>query len=510
VVNTRQTEGIESPMTDLDKPNLRFGPFEVDLDTRELKKSGVRLKLGGQPLEILVALLERPGQLVSREELRQRLWSGDTFVDFGHGLSAAVNKLREALSDSVDEPRYIETLPRRGYRFIGKLAIPEAQQSAVAPAASADSGNRSPRASPGATAPDTAEAWKGTFIDEEWQATIPVKRQTLVNLWILLPLAVVLSLAIAQFWAGWPGPRSPEEKERALKLAAEHTERAGSHVPSIWRADMARTNHLEALTRVISNEDSISGPQPSPDGRKLAYMAGSNYSMEVWVCNPDGSSPKKLTNMGNTGTPRWSPDSRWLAFDSDARSGHSGIYVVAVEGGPIRRMVENQANNSVPSWSGDGKWIYFASNGAFGEPQDQVWKVSFDDGRLAQLTRQGGFSGYESLDGQTFYYAKSRYENPEIWQVPVNGGTEKRVSALLRPTTWASWALAEHGILFLSAYNEQASDLQYFTFADRSVRSLATLEKASFWLSASKDGSSIWYSELTDDQARLVFKAGLD
>jgi Tol biopolymer transport system component len=173
-------------------------------------------------------------------------------------------------------------------------------------------------------------------------------------------------------------------------------------------------------------------------------------------------------------------------------------------------MVENQGNSSVPSWSGDGRWIYFASNGAFGEPQDQVWKVSFDDGRLAQVTRQGGFSAYESADGRTLYYAKTRFENPEIWQVPVNGGTETRVSALLRPTTWASWALTEHGIFFLSAYNEQASDLQYFSFADRTVRSLSTLNKASFWLSASADGSWIWYSELTDDQAHQFFKAGLD
>src|ERR1700720_1959769 len=99
----------------------RFGPFEVDLHTQELWKFGTRLRLVGQPFEILAVLLSRPGELVTREELRNRLWPADTFVDFNHGLNAAVNKLREALSDSAENPRYVETLPRRGYRFIAAV-----------------------------------------------------------------------------------------------------------------------------------------------------------------------------------------------------------------------------------------------------------------------------------------------------------------------------------------------------------------------------------------------------
>jgi TolB-like protein/DNA-binding winged helix-turn-helix (wHTH) protein/Tfp pilus assembly protein PilF len=107
-------------------PKLRFGPFEADLHAGELRKHGLRVRLAGQPLEILSVLMERPGEVVTREELRQRLWPADTFVDFDHGLNAAVNKLREALGDSAEEPRYVETLPRRGYRFIGTLEAPSA------------------------------------------------------------------------------------------------------------------------------------------------------------------------------------------------------------------------------------------------------------------------------------------------------------------------------------------------------------------------------------------------
>jgi TolB-like protein/DNA-binding winged helix-turn-helix (wHTH) protein/tetratricopeptide (TPR) repeat protein len=103
------------------KPSLRFGPFEVDFGAGELRKHGVKLKLVGQPLEILGMLLEHRGKVVTREELRTKLWPADTFVDFDSGLNAAVNKLRVALSDSAENPKYIETLPRRGYRFIGTL-----------------------------------------------------------------------------------------------------------------------------------------------------------------------------------------------------------------------------------------------------------------------------------------------------------------------------------------------------------------------------------------------------
>jgi DNA-binding winged helix-turn-helix (wHTH) protein len=100
---------------------VRFGPYEADLQTQELWKSGIRLKLGGQPFGILTLLLGRPGELVSREELRSSLWSSETFVDFNHGLNAAMNKLRDCLNDSAEDPKYIETLPRRGYRFIASV-----------------------------------------------------------------------------------------------------------------------------------------------------------------------------------------------------------------------------------------------------------------------------------------------------------------------------------------------------------------------------------------------------
>ncbi|PYX47975.1 MAG: hypothetical protein DMG79_12890 [Acidobacteria bacterium] len=99
----------------------RFGVFEVDLSAGELRKSGVKLRLQGQPFQVLAFLLEHAGEVVTREELQQKLWPSDTFVDFDHSLNTAINKVREALGDSASNPRYVETLARRGYRFIAPV-----------------------------------------------------------------------------------------------------------------------------------------------------------------------------------------------------------------------------------------------------------------------------------------------------------------------------------------------------------------------------------------------------
>src|SRR4051794_26888761 len=96
---------------------VRFGLFEVDVPAGELRKHALRVKLQEQPFQVLVMLLDRPGEVVTRDELKRSLWPADTYVDFEGGLNRAINKLREALGDDADNPRFIETLPRRGYRF---------------------------------------------------------------------------------------------------------------------------------------------------------------------------------------------------------------------------------------------------------------------------------------------------------------------------------------------------------------------------------------------------------
>ncbi|MGH9501609.1 MAG: winged helix-turn-helix domain-containing protein [Terriglobales bacterium] len=127
---------------------IRFAVFEVDLAAGELRKHGVRIRLQEQPFQILVYLLDRAGEVVTREELRQKLWPADTFVDFDHSLNTAVNKLREALGDSASNPRYVETLARRGYRFLAPVQAAAAKLPAreFPNAPSAEAGTVTPEA----------------------------------------------------------------------------------------------------------------------------------------------------------------------------------------------------------------------------------------------------------------------------------------------------------------------------------------------------------------------------
>ena len=134
-------------MEEVKRPPIRFGIFEVDLQAGELRRQGIKVKLQQQPFEVLAMLLERPGEVVTREEIQKRLWPADTFVDFDRGLNRATNRLRESLGDEADNPRFIETLPRRGYRFIAPVAKWDESRyvaEPVSPEAAAEPSNGSP------------------------------------------------------------------------------------------------------------------------------------------------------------------------------------------------------------------------------------------------------------------------------------------------------------------------------------------------------------------------------
>ncbi len=127
-------QSIETP------PRTAFGLFEADLHTGELWKAGRRIKIQTQPFKVLATLLERPGEVVTREELQRRVWGPDTTVDFDHSIGTAINKIREALGDSADNPRFIETLARRGYRFIAPVSHPSTILTPIVGAATAGTG----------------------------------------------------------------------------------------------------------------------------------------------------------------------------------------------------------------------------------------------------------------------------------------------------------------------------------------------------------------------------------
>ena len=171
----------------------RFGAFEINLQSGELRKNGIRLRLSGQPFEVLSVLVERPGEVVTREELHSRLWPADTFVDFDHGLNNAVARIREVLDDSSDSPRYVETLPRKGYRFIAPVA--GAQPAGDLPSAPESKISAAPDTTLSAAAP-AVPVVKGRFAS--------------AGLWVLLGAAAVLVLFAVTFVLSRGGsPKAP-------------------------------------------------------------------------------------------------------------------------------------------------------------------------------------------------------------------------------------------------------------------------------------------------------------
>jgi DNA-binding winged helix-turn-helix (wHTH) protein/tetratricopeptide (TPR) repeat protein len=192
-----------------------FGSFEVDFRAGELSKQGRRIRLQDQPLHVLSALLEHPGQVVTREELRQRLWPGDTFVDFDHGLNNAINRLRDVLGDSAETPTYIETIPRRGYRFIAPV-----QTASAVPARAGSPTHEAPTAPAEATATAPVDATlslravggpvSATVAERAQLETSRIRR---VMGAVAVGLAGVLIMVLVGL-AVWPRDRQPAQAQR--------------------------------------------------------------------------------------------------------------------------------------------------------------------------------------------------------------------------------------------------------------------------------------------------------
>ena len=163
-------------------PVIRFGAYEADLRTGELRKHGLRIKLQDQPFQILAMLLERPGELVTREQIQQKLWPSDTFVDFDHSLNTAIRRLRDALSDSADNPRFIETLPRRGYRFLGQVDARGSGAQSLEVAAAAEL------------------AAQVDVVPSPTPGQLPLRRRKVLLVAVAALVCVALALAAWRFW----------------------------------------------------------------------------------------------------------------------------------------------------------------------------------------------------------------------------------------------------------------------------------------------------------------------
>jgi Tol biopolymer transport system component len=268
---------------------------------------------------------------------------------------------------------------------------------------------------------------------------------------------------------------------------------------NIWRIEVSgSTGRGSSPTKLIASTRQETGPQFSPDGKRIAFDSDRSGFNEICVCDADGANQLQLTNFGGPlvprGTARWSPDGQRIAFDSRTE-GDSDIYVINAEGGKPRRLTTERSDDVVPSWSRDGRWIYFASNRS---GTQQVWKVPAEGGEAVQVTKGGGFAAFESPDGKFVYYAK--FDASGLWRIAVEGGEEKLILDQLKPGCWGYWAVVDRGIYFVNTEAKPRPVVEFFSFATRRVTQVAVMEKdpalGNPGLAVSPDGRWILYTQM--------------
>jgi DNA-binding winged helix-turn-helix (wHTH) protein/dipeptidyl aminopeptidase/acylaminoacyl peptidase len=308
----------------------RFGPFELSAEAAELRKSGVRLKLQDQPFQVLYTLLEHPGELVSREQLRSQLWPEGTFVDFEHGLNTAIKKIRDVLNDDPDTPRYIETIPRKGYRFIAPLSRDGAQ--------SVEAG-----------APPIPPLRK-------WRAPTAI-------LAVCIVLLVVWAMLVLRRVAYSPFVRISATRQLTFdgdlaRLSAIETD--GRRIFYFKYAN----NYLYSLPVNGGEERSYATKfvQPvilhiSPDGSLLLVKeltgASGRYASRIWMVPTNGGPARPLGDI-EAEFAAWSPDGRAIAFAQ-----HNALYLTDDEGTTSHRLVSTPGVPWWIRWSPDGQRLRF-------------------------------------------------------------------------------------------------------------------------------------------------------
>jgi Tol biopolymer transport system component/DNA-binding winged helix-turn-helix (wHTH) protein len=323
-----------------------FGPFEADLDAGELRKNGRSVRIQEQPFQILAALLERPGDVVTREELRLRLWPTDSFGDFDQGLNTAINKLREALGDSPAEPRFIETLPKRGYRFLFPVDRPVVRESKAALL--------------------LAAALAGGLI-----------------VWMLNP-PVTPELPLRRFSIKPPGPITNPIYSPAVAISPN-----GKQIVFTGWGEQTRLSIRDldqTVARPLSGTEGGKVPFWSPDSRFIGYFAAD----ALWKVNLERGHPSKVCDIspGPYGG-AWSPDGTSIVFGA----GHpSRLYMVPANGGNPKLLLSSKAEAEAIKLS--GQQGYFISPQFLPGGKALVYSLGYRISSLMKVDLESGKSTF--------------------------------------------------------------------------------------------------------------------
>ena len=394
----------------------RFGVFELDASTGELRRNGTVVRLREQPARILLLLLENAGQMVTREQLRQHLWPSDTFVDFDHSLNTAVMKLREALGDSAEKPLYIETILKKGYRFVAPVSHQAETQNGGAPSQSS-----------AAPEPAVSNTREQSNVSIEVPFNAPDEKQghrsLLYSKVAILVLLVVSAIGVGAFI-----------RSASLRSAL----RSGSQPKPSSDEPNRMSPNLRSSILTSAPGDAIS-PSFSPDGRQIAFVwdGVERTHYDIYVQLVGGDTPLQLTHHksgdGVPGPPQWSPDGREIAF-SRCNSERDGVYTIPALGGPERRLTTSPCRDKVagrPIWTPDGKAMVMLDQCAPNRSRGVVL-FSFATGEkhclVAGSPRDFASDNALSPDGRTVaFFHLTDAGIREIYAVPLSGGGPRRL-----------------------------------------------------------------------------------
>jgi len=409
--------------TDRANQTVRFGVFEVDLRSGELRKSGARIRLQEQPFKVLTALLERPGEVVTREELRQRIWPQEDFGDFDHAVNIAVAKLRAALGDSAEAPHLVETLHRRGYRFISPIA-PSGPKEQTTPATVLTSAGHGERASESGA--DITSGKKATATDA---ATSARSRWP----WISAALFLVLALGGAFAWFG--RPLLPPRVLTTTQLTHDGFIKTSGVTDGSWLYMTETTGSKQFLVQSsAAGSDSSVIPTSfaniqisaiSPDHSQLlvADAVGNETEGQLWVLPLPAGAPRRVGDvvvhwsLGAPGWAVWSPDGHQIVF---ARA--SELYVANADGSNVRGLVAISGSATEMQFSRDGTHLRFTLHSPHRESLS-IWEVRADGTDLHPLfPDQHGhaseIAGDWSADGRYYFFTSCDDSNRcSIWAI---------------------------------------------------------------------------------------------
>jgi len=376
---------------------IRFGVYELDRDAMELRKNGVLIRLQEQPFRVLAILSGRPGEIITREELQEQIWGKDTFVDFDNGLNTAINKLREALGDSSDSPRFIQTLPRRGYRFVAPVT-----------------GNI-PTEHRGATAPSSAVSDLGITKSRPRRPSV-VKTAALVMAGVLVALVIARVVLLRKSRTPTPqetrhmtsegfGPRL----SRDGKLLAYVSSRGGD-VPHIW---VQQTAGGEAIP-VTSGPDPDDQVDFSPDGTHIIFASGRGGG-GIYIGPTLPGEPRLVVGgaFGGIGLARFSPTGDKILYLTD----YYKAFTVPVDGSQPALLDFNRdfRLDGPPRWSPSGNEVYFYGvRKREAEKPGGWWVVSLDGGNPRRLRLPGVEEGHENF---AVVHAWTRTKDDREWIV---------------------------------------------------------------------------------------------